>query len=101
MDGNIYRSDTKGAYQVCAVCYKGLLGESWQWTEQPRQYFCGPEHAKLYADCKGDIPDQTDRTIESIERPEQDGAEKRRPGILKRTLKWWQDRSEDGDSESR
>lgn len=99
MDGNIYQSNTNGAYQVCAVCHHGLLGKAWQWTEQPRQYFCGPEHAKLYADCKGNLPDRTDGTTEVAAQSPQEETKKKRPGVLKRTIKWWRERSENGDTE--
>ena len=96
MDGNIYETTTNGAYQVCSVCHCDLTDRAWQWTEQPRLYFCGPEHAKLFADCKGVFPEAEEEDWET-DAP-LDGEEpkvRKRPGRIRR----WLRRLTDGDTE--
>lgn len=83
MDGNLLQSDTKGAYQVCSECRKGVIGPCWQWTEQMRLYFCCPEHAQEFAIRGGfkPLPEPETETPDEreVEMPKE-------PGRLRR---WW------------
>ena len=87
MHGNIIKTDTKGAYHVCAFCRKGLVGPVWTWTEAPRQYFCCTEHIQAFA--KGE-------PIPVKERATGDPNASESPGRLKGFWKRLTTKDEDG-----